>query len=494
LTDYKRMVSYMYQYEQGVKKKNVGYARIEIRNGQCKITLHMQLLGQLDSIFPTYLIARSNQETELIYLGDSVLKNQVLESRLSADESNVCDSGYRFADVGGILLFLNDEVFYATEWDDKPIIVDEIIHALKPKSKKTKLEEAAWKDTIKKAMEYADQKVAFGEDDRQRQAEDGEFGSNEGITKPSESGETEIIVPELGKIENTIPEIEEIEEAEEVKEFEGIEEIQEIEGIEDIEVIEGIKDIKDTKGIKGIKNIKDINDINDIKDIKDVKGIKEIEESKGQILKVGEFDDHISESKETESRVPKSEEPKGQVTKAEGLKDPIQESQEPKSQMPENKESMGEIPKVEVEGSKNPISESNETESRNVNENEAEEKPEHPVAVRFFERYPRIYPFEDNEIIRCVKIEPKDIGYFPKEIWGLSNNSFLLHGYYSYRHLIFAKIKDRYGSRYIIGVPGTYYRKEQFMARMFGFENFKSAVKREIRQGDFGYWYLTVAF
>ena len=39
---------------------------------------------------------------------------------------------------------------------------------------------------------------------------------------------------------------------------------------------------------------------------------------------------------------------------------------------------------------------------------------ESPIAVRFFERFPRINPFEDNEIILCVKIEPKDIGLLPK--------------------------------------------------------------------------------
>ena len=30
------------------------------------------------------------------------------------------------------------------------------------------------------------------------------------------------------------------------------------------------------------------------------------------------------------------------------------------------------------------------------------------------------------------------------------------------------------------------------MARMFGFELFKSIRKRELKQGDFGYWYMEI--
>ena len=134
MADYKRMISYMYQYENGVKRRNVGYARIEGKNGQLKITLHMQLLGQLDSIFPTYLIQRDKHNMELIYLGDSVLKGQMLDSKLTADENNIMNSGYSLTDMRGLLLFLNENVFFGTEWDDTPIVAKEVMAALKPKS------------------------------------------------------------------------------------------------------------------------------------------------------------------------------------------------------------------------------------------------------------------------------------------------------------------------------------------------------------------------
>jgi hypothetical protein len=127
-------------------------------------------------------------------------------------------------------------------------------------------------------------------------------------------------------------------------------------------------------------------------------------------------------------------------------------------------------------------------------EAQSAEEMEQETAKHFFDNYPRIYPFEDNEVVLCVKIEPKDIGLLPKDIWALSNNSFLMHGYYCYHHLIFAKMKGSTGNGYVLGIPGIYHNRERFMARMFGFENFKSIRKRDLRQGDFGYWYIPINF
>jgi len=117
---------------------------------------------------------------------------------------------------------------------------------------------------------------------------------------------------------------------------------------------------------------------------------------------------------------------------------------------------------------------------------------DHPVAKKIYQSYPRMYPFEDNEVAWCVRIEPQDIGLFPMEAWILGNNSFLLHGYYSYRHLIFARINDKNGISYILGVPGIYHNREKFMAKMFGFENFKCAKRKAQRTGEFGYWYIPI--
>lgn len=113
-----------------------------------------------------------------------------------------------------------------------------------------------------------------------------------------------------------------------------------------------------------------------------------------------------------------------------------------------------------------------------------------PFIKRIFNGFPGMYPFEDDEIVECVKLEPHDLGVFPMDKWALANNSFLLHGYYTYRHLIFARLKQNGRYKYILGVPGIFRDRERFMARMFGFNNFKGVRNKALNTGEFGYWYM----
>lgn len=97
--------------------------------------------------------------------------------------------------------------------------------------------------------------------------------------------------------------------------------------------------------------------------------------------------------------------------------------------------------------------------------------------------------FSDEDIYDCVEIEPEDIKRFANTNWGLLNNSFLNHGYYAYRHLIFGKQAKSDGYEYIIGVPGVFTRRDKNMAGMFGFMHFKFSTRSDIRLSQFGYWY-----
>ena len=120
-----------------------------------------------------------------------------------------------------------------------------------------------------------------------------------------------------------------------------------------------------------------------------------------------------------------------------------------------------------------------------------------PVDVRqqsfqkMLDNCPGMYPFEDDGIESCVRLEPQDIGQMPLDCWSYGSNSFLLHGYYSYRHLILAKLKDMdpVKQNFILGVPGTQHSRDAFMANMFGFHNFKPIREGEEGANNFGYWY-----
>ena len=61
----------------------------------------------------------------------------------------------------------------------------------------------------------------------------------------------------------------------------------------------------------------------------------------------------------------------------------------------------------------------------------------------------------------------------PRDKWELGNNSFLLHGFYQYKHLLLLRRETEDYIGYYLGVPGIYNEREQMLASMFGFEEFR---------------------
>ena len=90
------------------------------------------------------------------------------------------------------------------------------------------------------------------------------------------------------------------------------------------------------------------------------------------------------------------------------------------------------------------------------------------------------------------KIQRQGLSRLPRREWRIANNSFLLHGFYNYHHLLYIE-ED---GNVLIGVPGIFHEKEQEAARAFGFPEFRRLTNNEIpleenernTYEDFGYW------
>ena len=99
-------------------------------------------------------------------------------------------------------------------------------------------------------------------------------------------------------------------------------------------------------------------------------------------------------------------------------------------------------------------------------------------------------PDGENGVIECVKINPNDIGLLNMDNWRLGVNSFLTHGFYSYKYLMLGRVlfdeEDTNG--YILGVSGEYSSKEKYLAGIFGFDRFIPVKETRIKTGSFGYW------
>lgn len=117
-------------------------------------------------------------------------------------------------------------------------------------------------------------------------------------------------------------------------------------------------------------------------------------------------------------------------------------------------------------------------------------------------RYGLTKPFSKE--YDAISLTPSEIHRFTDTDRSLEDNSFLLHGYYQYKHILLLRTNSsKQDTSYFIGVPGIWQKQEKIVAGMFGFSSFKSmhfsAEKKVIHQtvppsGTFGYYLREIQF
>lgn len=205
---------------------------------------------------------------------------------------------------------------------------------------------------------------------------------------------------------------------------------------------------------------------------------------------IPELSEQKTEKAEKISEEPVSKEP---VSKESVSEEPISKETVPEEQtiqetsevQLEGRRETGQETQQEIQSEVQP--EADETEEEEIVQIEIE--ADHDEAYEFrkiFSSHPGMYPFDDDEMEVCVQISPVDFSDFPKAFWRMGSNSFLLQGYYNYRHLLLSHTKEKI----YIGIPGQYHRRDKYLADMFGFGRFKGIHNKQIRLGDFGYWMM----
>ena len=470
MPDYKRLVSYMYNYEDGAKKNNVGYARVEARNGQCKCTLHIAAPSLNDKQLKVYIFKRRNDGLEGILLGTFQVKNGVGDYKTVTDSLHIMNSSYSLDDMGGIVLYLTDRKFFATSWDDVPITM-ELVAGIESTKYEKELQAAAVYVT------RLDQLTKSTENQKEVTVKEQITKDSENVVKQAEHKELDEDTPiNEGEVFNDFVDKKDGGQTEantEIKQTEAAE-VAANEVSKDESQNDNRKENKENQKIEKEEENSIVDELNAPVEILQKEELLK-ENTKEQTEETNSFDNNFYKSVEAEQlgggTTTVTDDFNLQNAGPENVD--LQNVMEPQT-IAENRQSELQEEECRKDGERQPFFE------------------DHPLAKKIYQSFPRMYPFEDNEIAWCVRLEPQDIGMFPMEAWILGNNSFLMHGYYSYRHLIFARMNDKNGFSYILGVPGIYHNREKFMARMFGFENFKCVKRKTQRTGEFGYWYIPI--
>lgn len=407
MADYKRLVSYIYNYEAGIRKRNVGFSRVESRDGKCKVTIHITAsLSPLESL-KVYFLHHDGRRMEGIRLGNMAMKNGTGDFRIETNTSSLMNTGYTLDDISGVLVMLNQNKYFGSQWDDREIVMEDfqeytnkIVHE-KP--------ERLIPDIQVQPQNVEDMVMEEELASQIRQPEQKEMASQ--IGQP----EQEVQAAELGDTINL---------EETIKTF------------------------------------------------------------------AGTVDYLLGNKQEAEDALPEEEVSATEVEEENSLTEEVQ-SVESSMEQEESAETQA-MEFVEEEQYSENIEEVSEEEEQvqasDINGSCCCED-DYPECVRsILKGFPSVKPFPKSEAKNWVRIEPKDIGMLPVETWILANNSFLLHGYYNYRHLIFGILKLDKGEQFVIGVPGVLQSTEQTMAGMFGFHRFLAADESENQYGSFGYW------
>lgn len=117
MSDYKRLISYIYEYEGKTKGKNIGFVKLEARNGQCRLNVNVKKVYVGGNAVGVFLLGKGNQET---FLGNIFIRNGAGEFRASVDARNVEGTGNDLDTYYGLTIHdvKNSWRSYTTIWED----------------------------------------------------------------------------------------------------------------------------------------------------------------------------------------------------------------------------------------------------------------------------------------------------------------------------------------------------------------------------------------
>ena len=157
MADYHRFVAYIYEYVNGKKMQNTGFAKIELRNAICRIQIHIQNVRMMDGNVQTFGIVRQPKESRknnpiILLIGEGQTQGSGFDRRFTVPEEPFVEESYRFEQVCGIYIRSQSGRNWMTVFDDEPIAIENLG---KPEEIKAETDEENIKksETDKEAVE-----------------------------------------------------------------------------------------------------------------------------------------------------------------------------------------------------------------------------------------------------------------------------------------------------------------------------------------------------
>lgn len=388
MADYKRLVSYIYAYPGGVRDKNVGFAKAEVRNGQFKLTVSVKgVYTDTPELFGVYVMVDGKKHQPggftLLKTGTVMVNQGIGQYQDLFNPMNINQSGYTFEDISGIALARENEDFYRmfSLWEDCILNTEDITFA--------QPEAAAASNPV-------------------AQADSEEVSVKEQVNRTT-GQEAERKSAEMSG------------------------------------------NVRESETVR--RNAEDVSE-NEVEDVAEA-AVTSKPATPESAQSAGQQTDLQQETAQMKAQ---------QVRAMEAVQELLFRNTNPQGTMPQNTKLQNAKPQEEM-----------------------------PAFEKVFINRDFIDAFEDDYFYDCVEVTPELLKQLPIEDDAVVNNSFLVHGYYNFKHILFGKVcENDNNTRYFIGVPGMYCNRERFMASMFGFCNFKKSHRSDYSNPYFGYWYQEI--
>ena len=390
MADYKRLVSYIYAYPGGVRDKNVGFAKAEVRNGQFKLTVSAKgVYTDTPELFGVYVMVDGKKHQPggftLLKTGTVMVNQGIGQYQDLFNPMNINQSGYTFEDISGIALARENEDFYRmfSLWEDCILNTEDITFA-QPEAA------AASNPVVQADSEEVSVKEQVNRTTRQEaERKSAEMSGN----------------------------------------------------------------VRESETVR--RNAEDVSE-NEVEEA----AVTSKPETSESAQSAGQQADLQQETAQMKAQ---------QVRAMEAVQELLFRNTNPQGTMPQN------------------------TKLQHTTPQNAKPQEEMPAFEKVFINRDFIDAFEDDYFYDCVEVTPELLKQLPIEDDAVVNNSFLVHGYYNFKHILFGKVcENDNNTRYFIGVPGMYCNRERFMASMFGFCNFKKSHRSDYSNPYFGYWYQEI--
>ena len=379
--DYQRLVSYIYSYPEGVKGRNVGFAKALVHQGQFKLNISLRgVKTDSPEMFGIYMMV-TDGGYRLIKLGECLVKVGQMEYSGVFNPDNINETGYGFKDICGLAVAREDARYdcMMSMWKDEDVTPDMLVFSGMDAKKQV---EAGI--VIKERMRQSDEEE-----------------------KRQETAESSVVRQEMAGYNAAMKERGESESG-------GQQPVQ-----SESAMLAGKSEMVQTKQIV-------------------------VEEQQ------------IVQTKQAE-------------VAAESVT------------VPENIKAAGAAAKIPAE-----------TQHLQKKAHRADATQTDPFE-KLFVRADYIDAFDDDYFYDCIEVSPEKLKCLNQNEIDIAGNSFLLHGYYNFRHILFGRVRDNLdNTKYFIGVPGMYCNRERYMASMFGFNNFKKSHRSDYANPYFGYWYQEI--